>query len=89
MHINIFWSTSRNAVKTQICVAISTFLTVAIMKKQMNIERNLYEIIQILSVSLFEKIPLNTLLSKFNLQNFENQIQDAYFNWVFNARLVG
>jgi len=44
------------------------------MKKQMNIERNLYEIIQILSVSLFEKIPLNTLLSKFNLQNFENQI---------------
>jgi len=59
------------------------------MKKQMNIERNLYEIIQILSVSLFEKIPLNTLLSKFNLQNFENQIQDAYFNWVFNARLVG
>jgi len=79
LHINIFWGTSKNAVKTQICIAISTFLIVAIMKKQMNIERNLYEILQILSVSLFEKTPINTLLSEFDLQNSEDQTQKRLF----------
>lgn len=79
LHINTFWGTSRNAVKTQICIAISAFLIVAIMKKQMNIERNLYEILQILSVSLFEKTPINTLLSEFDLQNFEDQTQKRLF----------
>ncbi len=83
LHINIFWGTSRNAVKTQICIAISTFLIVAIMKKQMNIEKNLYEILQILSVSLFEKIPLNTLFSEYDLQNFEDQTQKRLFSLDF------
>ena len=79
LHINTFWGTSRNAVKTQICIAISTFLLVAIMKKKMNINRNLYEILQILSVTLFEKTPINTLLSEFNLQIFEGQAQKRLF----------
>ena len=83
LHINTFWGTSRNAVKTQICIAISTFLIVAIMKKEMNINRNLYEILQILSVSLFEKTSVNTLLSEFDLQTSEDQAQKRLFSLNF------
>jgi len=79
LHINTFWGTSRNAVKTQICIAISTFLLIAIMKKKMNLNRNLYEILQIISVSLFEKTPINTLLSKLDLQIFEDHAQRRLF----------
>ena len=79
LHINTFWGTSRNAVKTQICIAISTFLLIAIMKKKMNLNRNLYEILQIISVSLFEKTPINTLLSESNLQIFEERAQKRLF----------
>lgn len=73
LHINVYWGTSKNAIKTQICIAISTFLIVAIMKKQMKINRNLYEILQILSVSLFDKMPLNKLISTFESQSLEGQ----------------
>ncbi len=45
------------------------------MKKQMKIERNLYEILQILSVSQFEKIPINTLISESDLQISNDQLQ--------------
>jgi len=79
LRIEVFWGYSVNAVKTQICIALCTFLLVAIMKKEMNINRNLYEILQILSVSLFEKTPINTLLSKFDLQIFEEQAQRRLF----------
>jgi len=68
LKIEIFWGTSANAVKTQICIALCTFLLVAIMKKQLKIERNLYEILQILSLSQFEKTPINTLLAEADLQ---------------------
>jgi len=83
LHINTFWGTSKNAVKIQICIAISTFLLVAIMKKKLNIKRNLYEILQILSVSQFEKTPINTLLSEFDLQTFEDQAQKRLFSLDF------
>jgi len=64
----VFWGHSANAVKTQICIAMCTFLLVAIMKKQLKLERNLYEILQILAVSQFEKTPINTILSEAELQ---------------------
>lgn len=83
LHINAFWGTSRNAVKTQICIAISTFLLVAIMKKKISINRNLYEILQILSVSLLDKTPINTLFSEFNLQNIGDQAQKRLFSLDF------
>ena len=83
LHIKAFWGTSKNAVKTQICIAISTFLLVAIMKKRMGINRNLYDILQILSVTLFEKTPINTLLSEFDLQMFEDQAQKRLFSLDF------
>jgi hypothetical protein len=72
LHIEVFWGYSVNAVKTQIYAAMSTFLLVAIMKKQMKLDRNIYEILQILSVSLFEKTPINTILSEIDLLNENN-----------------
>jgi hypothetical protein len=83
LRIEVFWGYSANAVKTQICVALCTFLLVAIMKKQLNIKRNLYEILQILSVSQFEKTPVNTLLSEFDLQIIEDQAQKRLFSLDF------
>jgi hypothetical protein len=52
----------RNAVKTQTWIAISTYVPVAIVKKRLGIEHSLYTILQILSVSLFEKIELSQAL---------------------------
>jgi len=56
---------------------------VAILKKELKIERDLYEILQILSISQFEKMPVNTLVSEFDLQNFEDQApkQACLFNF--------
>lgn len=71
LKIQVFWGYSFNAVKTQICIAISTFLLVAIMKKELGIKRDLYEILQILSVSQFEKIALTSLLDAEVLQSDE------------------
>ena len=69
LKIKAFWGQSENAVKTQICIALCAYLMVAILKKRLNIERNLYEILQILSVSLFDKDGLVPLFSRFPLQN--------------------
>ena len=75
LKIQVFWGYSFNAVKTQICIAIATFLLVAIMKKELKIKRDLYEILQILSVSQFEKTALTSLLGKGDLQKTENDAQ--------------
>jgi len=75
LKIQIFWGYSFNAVKTQICIAVAAFLLVAIMKKELNIKRDLYEILQILSVSQFEKTALTSLLNKAVLQKPENDYQ--------------
>lgn len=80
LRIEVFWGYSINAVKTQICIALCAFLTVAIMKKRLNINRNLYEILQILSVSQFEKTPINIILSEVNLQIPEDQAQKRLFS---------
>ena len=58
LRIKAFLGTTPNAVKTQIWIAISTYLLVAILKKRLRIEQPLYIILQILSVSLFEKTPI-------------------------------
>jgi hypothetical protein len=58
LRIKAFYGTSENAVKAQIWIAISIYVLVAIVKKRMNLELSLYTILQILSVSLFEKVPL-------------------------------
>jgi len=64
LRIKSFFGTSENAVKTQIWIAVSIYVLVAIVKKRLNLSRSLYEILQILSLNLFEKTPLNTALSR-------------------------
>ena len=64
LKIKTFWGHSENAVKLQICVALATYLTVAILKKRLHLRQNLYEILQILSVSLFDKSGLTELFAK-------------------------
>lgn len=74
LKIKKFWGESENAVKTQIWIAICMYLTVAIAKKELNIDRNLYEILQILSVSVFDKTPINQLLSEFQLDEYDEHL---------------
>lgn len=62
LKIKVFWGASPNAVKTQIWIAVVAYLLVAIVKERLKIERSIYEILQILSVSMFDKTPLNQLL---------------------------
>lgn len=76
LKIKAFWGYSENAVKTQICIAICIYLLVAIIKKRLGIDRNLYEILQILSVSQLDKTPINTLLSEFDLATQSDQAQN-------------
>jgi len=63
LRIKAFYGTSENAVKTQVWIAISAYVLVAIAKKSLNLERSLYSILQILSVSLLEKTPIFQALS--------------------------
>ena len=70
LKIKMFWGHSENAVKTQICIAICSYLIVAILKKKLKIDKNIYEILQILSVSLFDKTPLLELFSCREIQHF-------------------
>ena len=64
LKIKSFYGTSINAVKTQIWVAISMYVTIAIIKKSLKIELSLYAILQILSISIFEKVPILQLVTE-------------------------
>jgi hypothetical protein len=64
LRIKTFYGTSDNAVKTQIWIAVCVYVLVAIVKKELHLEASLYEILQILSVTPFEQIPLHELLAK-------------------------
>jgi hypothetical protein len=71
LRIKAFYGTSENAVKTQIWIAISVYVLVAIIKKRLGIHHSLYTILQILSVMLFEKIPLLQVLANIKAQESE------------------
>ena len=71
LRIKVFFGTSENAVKTQIWVAVSVYVLVAIVKKRLNLPGSLYEMLQILSLTVFEKTPLDQLLS----QSVANDLQ--------------
>ena len=66
MRIIKFWGTSPNAVKTQIWIAVYVYLLIEYAKKILNIGYSLYEISQILSISVFNKEPINELLTNFS-----------------------
>ena len=63
LRIKQFYGTSENAVKTQIWIAVSVYVLVAIVKKQLGLEASLYRLMQVISVTIFEKTPLQTALS--------------------------
>ncbi len=64
LRIKSFYGTSENAVKSQIWIAVSVYVLIAIIKKRFGLEQSFHTILQILSLTLFEKIPLNQLLTK-------------------------
>ena len=64
LRIKAFYGTSENAVKSQIWIAVSAYVLVAIVKKRLSLSASLYEILQILSLTMFEKIPLHQLLAQ-------------------------
>ena len=73
LKIKSFWGQSQNAVKTQIWIAISTYALIAIAKKRFILPQSLYEIIQIISISIFEKTSLTHLFQQTQKQYFKEQ----------------
>ena len=73
LRIKAFYGTSENAVKTQIWIAISIYVLVAIVKKRLNLDESLYNILQVLSVSLFERTPIFQALTGASYQNWMSQ----------------
>lgn len=69
LRIKAFYGTSENAVKTQIWVAISVYVLVAIIKKRMKLDLSLYTILQIFSITLFEKMPILQALTETDYKN--------------------
>ena len=73
LKIKSFWGQSENAVKSQIWIAISVYVLVAIAKKRFMLKHSLYEILQVLSSSILERVPVNQLFTEYQLQNFKDQ----------------
>jgi len=73
LRIKAFFGTSENTVKTQIWIAVSVYVLVAIVRKRLGLEASLYQILQILSVTLFEKTPI---LRALQASDFENDLGD-------------
>jgi len=71
LKIKSFWGQSENAVKTQVWIAVSVYVLVAIAKKKFMIKQSLYEILQILSISIFERMPINQLFQQTQKQYFK------------------
>ena len=82
LRIKAFLGTSQNAVKSQVWIAISIYVLVAIIKKRLDLKPSLYIILQILSVTIFEKTPILQALTKtdINKQNAQNANQLTMFN---------
>ena len=74
LRIKAFYGTSENAVKTQIWIAVSVYVLVAIVRKRLGLEASLYQILQILSVTLFEKTPILRVLQA---SDFEHELGDS------------
>jgi hypothetical protein len=69
LRIKAFYGTSENAVKTQIWIAITVYVLVAIIKKRLNLDASLYTILQILSLTLFEKTFINQMFTNTEYNN--------------------
>ena len=75
LRIKVFYGTSENAVKTQIWIAVSVYVLVAIIRKRLGLEASLYQTLQILSVTLFEKTPISCVLQAIDVEaNFAENV---------------
>jgi hypothetical protein len=74
LRIKRFFGTSENAVKTQIWIAVSVYVLVAIVKKRLTLDASLYTLLQILSVTLFEKIPMDQAFTGDDIKGDTSQI---------------
>ena len=81
LKIKSFWGQSENAVKTQVWIAVSVYVLVAIAKKRFMLKQSLYEILQILSISIFERMPINQLFQQTQLQYFKEQTHNQLKIW--------
>ena len=83
LRIKSFFGTSENAVKTQIWISLSVYVLVAIIKKELKLNLSLYTILQILSISLFEKRPILQILTdnKYTTQHNDSYIQLSLFDF--------
>ena len=76
LRIKAFYGTTENTVKTQIWIAISVYVLVAILKKTLNLDQSLYTILQVLSVTLFEKGAIYQARSNVSYTNQEDQLNN-------------
>lgn len=83
LQVKTLWGYSENAVRTHIWIAICTYLTVAYLKKQLKSELTIYEIMQILGISVFDKTPLNQILTK---SKNKNDVKEQYN--LFNVSIL-
>jgi hypothetical protein len=74
LRIKAFFGTTENAVKTQIWIGVSVYVLVAIVRKQLGLDASLYQILQMLSVTLFEKTPILQVLQA---SDSDNDLPDA------------
>lgn len=85
LKIKTFYGTSENAVKTQIWIAISVYLLVAIIKKRLNIKHDLYKILQIISITAFEKVDILQVLTDIDNKTYNsdscNQLNLLNLQW--------
>jgi hypothetical protein len=79
LRIKQFYGTSENAVKSQIWIAVAVYVLVAIAKKRLNLDASLYTLLQILSVTLFEKMPIHQTLT-INPNRSQNPVQSNQLN---------
>ena len=81
LKIKSFWGQSENAVRTQVWIAVSVYVLIAIAKKKFMLKQSLYEILQVLSISIFEKTPINQLFQQTQLQYFKEQTPNQLRMW--------
>ena len=83
LKIKSFWGTSPNAVKIQIYSAFITYCLVAIIKSKLKVDRSIYEVLQIIGISLLDKTPLNELLTNHDYKDVKElnciQLKINYF----------
>jgi IS4 transposase len=81
LKIKKFWGTTENAVRIQISIAIITYCLVAIVQHDMQLNRSTYEVLQILSISLTDKTPLQDLFNKTNFNEVKEQLNPFFPGW--------